>query len=76
MSFPKDLKDKNGTPVNAFDVIWDGKDYYQTFWDDVRLRVDAISCTKGYIHDISNETLKGFERIGTYKGHEYLFECD
>ena len=69
------LTDKNGIEINHEDVIYNQSDYYRIFKRDDG-EVEAISCTKGYLHDIKQEDLTEFKRIGTYIGNEHLFECD
>lgn len=74
--FPEGLTDKNGTVIREDDAIYNGKDYYRIYWNEKQPQVEAISCTNGYLHNITQEDLKQFERIGTYAENQHLFECD
>jgi hypothetical protein len=69
------LFDKNGVALHHDDVMFDGVHYYRIY-DKDDVEVEAISCTDGYMHDIKQEDITNFERIGTYVGNEKLFECD
>jgi hypothetical protein len=71
----QDLHDKNGIKIQEDDVIYNGLDYYRIYTTDLN-ETEMLSCTNGYLHDIKQEYLKDFERIGTYLGNESLFECD
>lgn len=70
------LTDKHGVKVRIDDVIYDNEDYYRVTWDAQRNEVRGLSCTAGYLHNIDQDTLAAFERIGRYKNNEHLFECD
>ena len=69
------LTDKNGVALNHDDVMFNGVHYFRLF-DRENGEVEAIACTYGYMHDIKQEDLTDFERIGPYIGNEKLFECD
>ncbi len=65
--FPKDILDKNGTPIREDDVIYDGNDLYRVYWDSQHYEIEAFSPTCGYLEDTSKENLSKFERIGTFE---------
>lgn len=74
--FPSDFIDKNGTQIHEDDVITDGNAYYRIYWNEKQPQVEAISCTHGYLHNLSQKDLAQFERIGSYAENEHLLECD
>lgn len=69
------LFDKNGVALHHDDVMFDGVHYFRVYEKEDG-EVEAIACTYGYLHDIKQENLAEFERVGTYAGNEKLFECD
>jgi hypothetical protein len=74
--FPTDLTDKNGAALAIDDVIYNSKDYYTIYWNNRQNHAKAISCTNGYMNNITQKTLEAFERIGRFEDHERLFRCD
>ena len=74
--FPDNLVDKYGKPIKEDDVIYDGKDYYTIYWNELHPQVEAFSPTYGYIHNLTNETLAKFERIGTSEECEDIMTVD
>lgn len=69
-----ELKDKNGIQILHDDVVYDNKDYYRVC--DKKNELYLLSCTNGYIHNITQEIMNDFLRIGTYLENKHLFECD
>lgn len=74
--FPNDLIDKDGTSVKEDDVIFDGENYFRIYWNEKQPQVEAISPTYGYLHNLSQDEIKKFERIGTFKECEHLMTVD
>lgn len=74
--FPTNLVDNKGVLINEDSVIYNGKDYYRIYWNSRQPQVEAISCTNGYLHNITQDDLNHFELIGTYEDYKHLFECD
>lgn len=80
--------DKNGveiTPGNAThdddDVIFYLGHYFRVYKEYTHIHnkpteIEMISCTYGYMHGVGQPEFSGSERIGKYKGNEYLFQCD
>lgn len=74
--FPN-LHDKNGQRINEDDVIYDGKDYYRIYWNELHPQVEAYSPTYGYIHDLNQKDMDSFERVGTFEECEgWLLDGD
>ena len=74
--FPNNLTDKSGNKISEDDVIFDGEDYFRIYWNDRQPQVEAISPTYGYLHNLSQDELKRFERIGTFDECEHLMIVD
>lgn len=75
-NFPNNLVDKHGQLIKEDDVIFDGKNYFRIYWNEKQPQVEAISPTYGYLHNLSQDALKSFERIGTFKDCEHLLIVD
>lgn len=73
--FPQ-LHDKKGQPVNEEDVIYDGKDYYRIYWNELHPQVEAFSPTYGYLHDLTQKDMESFERVGTFDECEGIMGGD
>lgn len=65
-----DLTDKNSIQLYRKDILFNGSDYYCIHMPDM------ISCTKGYIHNVTQEILADFERVGSFEDFKHLLECD
>ena len=74
--FPNNLVDKQGQPIKGYDVIFDGKNYFRIYWNEKQPQDEATSSTYGYLHNLSQDALKNFERIGTFKDCERLLIVD
>ena len=74
--FPDNLFDKFGHIINEDDVIFDGKNYFRIYWNEKQPQAEAISPTYGYLHNLSQEELKRFGRIGTFSDCEHLMIVD
>lgn len=74
--FPNDLIDKDGTSVKEDDVIFYGENYFRIYWNEKQPQVEAISPTYGYLHNLSQDEIKKFKRIGTFKECEHLMTVD
>ena len=76
------LTDMKGEPLNQDDVIFNGVDYYRIYIKKEpkspadKPEIEAISCTNGYLHNIDQNVLGNFVRIGPFEKHRDLFECD
>jgi hypothetical protein len=66
--------DKRGVEIKDRDVITDGKIIYSTSFG--KGNDYLISCTHGYLLNITPELLSTFIRIGTFEECEGLLECD
>ena len=73
------LVDKNGTPITAGDentdddVLFDGENYWRIYVaKDGRLEMVGY----GYIHNVTQETVNDFLRIGKYADNEHLLIVD
>jgi hypothetical protein len=68
--------DKNGTLVKEDDVVFNGKDYYRMHYDYDKAHQYILSCTKGYIDNLTQGTFKDFVVIGSFEDHQDKFGCD
>lgn len=75
-NFPTNLVDKHGNPVKEDDVIFNGENYFRIYWNEKQPQVEAISPTYGYLHNLSQDELNHFERIGTFAECEHLMTID
>ena len=75
-AFPNNLVDKLGQNIQENDVIFDGKNYFRIYYNEKQPQVEAISPTYGYLHNLSQDKLNKFERIGTFKECEHLMVVD
>lgn len=75
-NFPNNLVDKQSQRINENDVIFDGDNHFRIYWNEKQPQVEAISPTYGYLHNLSQDELKNFERIGTFQECEYLMTVD
>jgi hypothetical protein len=75
-NFPNNLIDKQGQRIAEDDVIFDGNNYFRIYWNEKQPQVEAISPTYGYLHNLSQDELKNFERIGTFQECEHLMIVD
>ena len=75
-NFPKSLTDKNGNAIGEDDIIFDGEHYFRIYWNERQPQVEAISPTYGYLHNLTQEDVAKFERIGTFDEHEQLMQVD
>lgn len=81
---PLPFTDKFGQKIFNDDIICDNDwldskgriDYYRIYYNNSHNQYEAISCTNGYLHNITQESLKEFKRIGTFEEFKYLLECD
>lgn len=73
------MTDKNGIPVTAGtetvddDVLFDGEHYYRLY---VAPDGSFEMVGYGYIHNVDQDTLSRFERIGKYQDNKHLLEVD
>lgn len=74
--FPNNLVDKYEQLIREDDVIFDGENYFRIYWNERQPQIEAISPTYGYLHNLSQDTLKIFERIGTFQECEHLLIVD
>lgn len=69
--FPQDLTDKNGAIINERDCVSDGEHRYSIYFNDNAYNaptgIEAFSPTLGYLHALTHEQLKTFERVGTFE---------
>jgi hypothetical protein len=72
---PVDVTDQNDEQIKLHDILYDGSHYYHLY-RNAQGRLDAISCTKGYVHDIQPEELKQFRRIGSFTDFHQMLICD
>lgn len=63
--FPTDLHDKNGEILHEDDVIYDGKNHYHIYWNELHPQVEGFSPICGYIHNLTQKELSLFVRVGT-----------
>lgn len=75
-NFPNNLIDKYERSVQEDDVIFDGENYFRIYWNPRQPQVEAISPTYGYLHNLSQDVLKKYERIGTFQECEHLMFGD
>lgn len=75
-NFPNNLIDKYGHSLREDEVIFDGENYFRIYWNEKQPQVEAISPTYGYLHNLSQDELKKFERIGTFQECEHLMFGD
>lgn len=68
------LKYGSGEAWNEDDVITEGITYWRPGSQDGDKYL--ISCTHGYLHNITQEVLNDYTYVGKYIGNEKLFECD
>lgn len=73
---PQALIDKNGTNIHEDDVIYNGKHYFRIYWNEKQPQIEAISSTYGYLHNLTQEELSHFERIGSFIECENLMQVD
>lgn len=71
-AFPNNLVDELGQNIQEDDVIFDGKNYFRIYYNEKQPQVEAISPTNGYLHNLSQDILKKFERIGHSKNVSIL----
>ncbi len=69
------LTDKNNIVLNHEDVIFNGITHHQFIDHNDGGEIYLLNCD-GYTHDITQEFLNDFERVGTFKELEHLFQCD
>ena len=75
-AFPNNLVDKLGQKIQDDDVIFYGENYFRIYYNEKQPQVEAISPTYGYLHNLSQDKLNKFERIGTFKECEHLMIVD
>lgn len=69
-----DLFDKSGVAIGAEDIVLLDGHYYRFYREGNQW--DAISCTNGYLHSISQEMTSKSERIGLFVDFSHLLICD
>jgi hypothetical protein len=69
------LKDKDGNQIFDEDVLF-GENTYWSIWKTESGAIDMFSCTVGYKHSITQETIKDFKRMGDLESNKHLLECD
>lgn len=74
--FPTTLLDRNGVQIHEDDVIYNGEHYFRIYWNEKQPQVEAISPTYGYLHNLTQEELSHFERIGSFIECEDLMQVD
>ncbi|MCW3087458.1 MAG: hypothetical protein JWQ78_844 [Sediminibacterium sp.] len=72
---PVGATDENEEQITLHDILHDGSDYYHLYRTS-NGRLDAISCTKGYLHDLSLEELHHFRRVGSFTEFNHMLLCD
>lgn len=75
-AFPNNIVDKHGQNIQEDDVLFDGKNYFRIYYNEKQPQVEAISPTYCYLHNLSQDELKNFKRIGTFKECENLMIAD
>ena len=70
------LTDEQGQLISEDDVLAGKETYWRIYKRKADNTIEMISCTNGYMHDITQDKLKGFKKIGTFEEHQKLFECD
>ena len=75
-----ELKDKNGNLITIGnentddDILFDGEHYHRIYVaKDGSIEMIGWG---GYHHNVTQETVANFERIGKYKGNEHLLIVD
>ena len=66
INFPINLVDRNSNPVKEDDVTFNGEHYFRIYWNEKQPQVEAIIPIYGYLHNLSQDELNHFERIGTF----------
>ena len=72
---PVGATDENGDEIKVHDILFDGSHYYHLYRTS-QGRLDAISCTHGYVYDLQPEELKEFRRIGSFSEFHKILICD
>jgi hypothetical protein len=69
------LLDQHGTPIPSDSIFLLGGHYYRMYRTKQN-EWEAISCTKGYLHDIQQEEVATAQLIGPFSVHKDLLVCD
>lgn len=75
------LTDKNGTPLPVNSIIYgslpnETEKHYFNIGYGADGSIEMIACTYGYVHNVEQSHLAGFEYIGLTKDNLHLLECD
>lgn len=76
------LKDKNGKVLPVDCIIYGSlpgqteKHYFNFGTNKDNAEYEMIACTYGYVHNVTQEQLAGFELIGLLNDNLHLLECD
>ncbi|MCS2891753.1 hypothetical protein NXY11_15665 [Parabacteroides faecis] len=76
INFSESFKDKKGSQIFEDDVLFNGEHYFRIYWNERQSQIEAISPTYGYLHNLTQEDLSHFERIGTFMECESLMIVD
>lgn len=69
------FKDKNGKEIPHDYVVSDGEHYSRMLYN-TQNGTYLLSCTNGYVHNLTQEIMSNYETICPFKGNEHLFDCD
>lgn len=69
------LKDKDGNQIFNEDVLF-GENTYWSIWKIESRQIEMFACTFGYKHNVTQETIKDFKRMGDFETNKHLLECD
>lgn len=67
--------DSTGKAVNKDDILFDGKIHWRYCVSELN-GTYLLSCERGYIHELTQDSFSNLSIIGTLKGNEHLLECD
>lgn len=73
MSFPNSLVDKSGNSINNDDVLFDGENHWRIYCTN-NGTVEMVG--RGYIHNVTQNELSQFIRIGSFSENSHLMVID